>query len=401
MTMTTTKEEATPADDVEVMIPIQLTRSGWRAVSAAISSEIFQREHGSLWHADAAAKRERPRLAALRAFIAQITFVALTLALLASPARAAESIVVIVADDLRTQDLAFMPELTALAARGAGFSSALAYPLCTPSRVSLLTGEAPDRHGILTNDVRLFDRNTPTLGTRLQAAGWRTAMFGKWMNKMARLPEEERRFPGWDRWLGLVKHSDYGRDQTRVLGNRTTDFLRDCEAAGVPCFAYVAPAAPHGPNFGPEDCDATIPPIEGEWEPHRWSQRLSSICGLDRMIGKIARRAPTWLIVVGDNGYMAENGRAGKNELVIDAVRVPLVVVGPNVGAGRDRREIVSLMDVHATVLDLAGIAPSAADGQTLSPLLPEPVAGVSPPAWSGTLLLMSEAPSPGDDDEE
>ena len=395
--MTTTNEITTPSDEVEVLVPIRLSRRGWRSVGSAIRSEIYRIEFGSRNGAKAHAY-----LGALHDFLAQITLTALALIVLAAPARAAESIVVVVADDLRVQDLAFMPELTALAERGAGFSSALAYPLCTPSRISLLTGQAPDRHGILTNDVRLFDRNTPTLGTQLQAAGWRTAMFGKWLNKMGRLPEEERRFPGWDRWTGLVKHSDYGREQTKVLGNRTSDFLRDCGADDVPCFAYVAPASPHGPNFGPEDCDATIPPVEGEWEPRRWNQRLSSICGLDRMIGKIARREPTWLIVVGDNGYMAENGRTGKNELVIDAVRVPLVVVGPNVGAGRDRREIVSLMDVYATILDLAGVTPGEApDGQTLSPLFPEPVAGVSPAPWSGTLMLMSEAPSPGDDDEE
>lgn len=397
--MTTTEAEREALDEIEVGVLIRLPRRGWRSLAIAARSEIFRIEQGSRWTDRA---REAGHLASLRRFLAQITLAALALAFLATPARAADSIALIVADDLRVQDLAYMPELTALAARGASFSSALTtFPLCTPARASLLTGQAPERHGILTNDVRLFDRDTPTLGTRLQAAGWRTAMLGKWMNKMPTLPESERRFPGWDSWFLLVKHSDLGREQTKVLGNRGADFLRDCERDGVPCFLYLAPASPHGPNFGPEDCDAAIPPVEGDFsDDQRWRQRLSSICGLDRMIGKIARREPTWLIVVGDNGFMVENGRSGKHEFVVDALRVPLVVVGPNVGAGRDRREIVSLMDVHATVLDLAGVASGeASDGKTIAPLLPEPVPGVDPAPWNGMLVLMSEAPSPGDEE--
>lgn len=283
-----------------------------------------------------------------------------------------QSVVMIVADDLRDQDIQYMPSVQRLAAEGVRFTAAMTpYPLCTPSRVSLLTGLSPEHHGVYANDSRLIDPSWPTLGSRFKEHGWRTGLVGKFANNKTHLPIPRQ--AGWDTWQVLQTHRDFGRDQTKVLANRGATFLRDCRADQVDCFLYLAPASPHGPNYGPEECDAVPVPAIPEGtvvRQERWNQRMSSICGLNLMVEKILRQNPTWVIFVSDNGYAMSNGKEGKNELLYDSVRVPLVVHGPGL-VPQSREELVSLMDIHALTLDLAGIAvPLGIDGKTMRPLL-------------------------------
>jgi arylsulfatase A-like enzyme len=303
----------------------------------------------------------------LKNLLLALPFLLLSVAAGAQP----QSIVMIVADDLRDQDIQYLPSVQRLAAEGVRFTSAVTpYPLCTPSRVSLLTGLTPERHGAYVNDYRLIDPSWPTLGTRFKEHGWRTGVVGKFANnKLHGVPIP--RYPGWDTWQVLVDHDDFGRDQTKVLANRGADFLRDCRTDQVNCFLYLAPAAPHGPNPGPVECDAVpVPPKPVGVSEVRWNQRLSSICGLNLMVEKILRQSPTWVIFLSDNGYAMSNGKLGKNELLFDSVRVPLVVHGPGL-VPQSREELVSLMDIHALALDLAGFAaPLGIDGKTMRPLL-------------------------------
>lgn len=326
---------------------------------------------------------------------------ALAMVLLSAlPALAAPTIVVIVADDMREQDVQVVPSLQQIAADGTAFDASIStFPLCTPSRMTLLTGWHQQRHGVYVNDAGLTDPAWPTLATRLHDAGWRTAMVGKYANKMRNLA---RRPDGWDRWFALDKHSDYGREQTQVLANRASDFLRECKADGVPCFVYVAPAAPHGPNFGPSpECDSapSLPLPEGG-DAQRWRQRMSSLCGLNLLVSKVRRVAPAdaWVLALSDQGYMMENGRAGKNETVWDALRTTLRIAGPGIPVGMHRREVVTLADVHATVLDLAGVQVQDGDidGQSLLPMLHAPAD--APPVWQPFVLIEAGATSAGEE---
>ena len=114
-------------------------------------------------------------------------------------------VVLVVVDDLGWADLSCMPDgrhdtpaLDALAARGTLFPQATANaPNCAPARAALMTGQWTTRHGIFTvgpskrgtADQRLLEppvnrTSLPTaahtLAERLQAAGWDTALVGKW-----------------------------------------------------------------------------------------------------------------------------------------------------------------------------------------------------------------------------
>jgi len=315
--------------------------------------------------------------------------------LLATPSLASQpTIVLIVADDMAVSDLAATPSIRSIAERGASFDAALTpFPLCSPSRTSLLTGLAPRTHGVYANDAALFDPSWPTLGTRLGAAGYRTALIGKLLNRVHNL-----RAPlgGWDEYRPLAKHSDFESDQSTVLANRASNFLRDAARDGVPAFVYLAPVAPHGPNRGPSpECDApTMLPQDGTVDDRTWFRRMSSLCGLDRLVEKIDRVAgpDAYVVVLSDNGWMQSNGRTGKHETVLGAVRVPLAIRGPGIAAGRVREEIVTLMDVHATVLALAGVAPSG-DGRSLTQLLGVD-ANDEPEPWTPTVVIESVPPT-------
>lgn len=86
------------------------------------------------------------------------------------------------AEDIQT------PNIDALAASGTKFNHVYSMPQCTPSRVSLLTGQYPFRHGWVNHwDVPRWgggahfdERRNPALVTRIRSAGYKTCIAGKW-----------------------------------------------------------------------------------------------------------------------------------------------------------------------------------------------------------------------------
>jgi len=311
--------------------------------------------------------------------------VAVALAFLALSACTASAeprpdVVLILADDLHVGDVArAMPRVTELAEQGARFDAAFVpYPLCGPSRISFLTGKLPRTHGFYTNDPTGFDASD-TIATRLQGAGYHTTALGKLLNKHHLATNINA---GWTAFLPFEAHDDHGTEQSDVL---TQQALAAMSGPG-PSFVYVGAVAPHGPLAGPPRCAAReIPPRPATVTEKRWAQRMSALCGLDDLVASIveARGQNTYVILAADNGWMyGEAGRVGKQELVLDAAQIPLIVWGPGIVPAR-RREMVSLLDVTATILRLANVGRSGVEGQTLLPLLRD-----SDERWGGTLVL-------------
>ena len=122
------------------------------------------------------------------------------IALLAAPAfavvaeRRTPNVVIILADDLGYGDLTCYgcpdtrtPNLDRMAAEGAKFTSAYAYaPVCSPTRVSLLTGQYQQRQGnafeayLGGGSPGLDGTKQKTLGTPLKEVGYQTTLLGKW-----------------------------------------------------------------------------------------------------------------------------------------------------------------------------------------------------------------------------
>jgi N-acetylglucosamine-6-sulfatase len=203
--------------------------------------------------------------------------VLLTLGLSGSKPRDAEAlttkpnIVFILADDMRYDDLQFMPQTKALLKdQGMSFENAfVSNALCCPSRATIMRGQYSHNTGVWTNGNstvggwQAYKRNGGELdnvATRLAGAGYRTGLFGKYLNGYKATTGKP---PGWYKWFAHVNGISYYNYQinddgkTKQYGSSSTDYEVDVIAeqaetfidtsatAGVPFFAYVAPIAPH------------------------------------------------------------------------------------------------------------------------------------------------------------
>lgn len=180
------------------------------------------------------------------------------------------NLILIVADDLDADSIAFMPRLkTLLADQGQTYTNFfVTNPICCPSRASILLGRYPHNHQVLTNQpprggfprFRDLGHERSTIATWLKGAGYRTAFFGKYLNGY---PDENRAYvpPGWDEWGALTSGryfsyqiNENGRIaryrngpedyETDVLARKATTFIRHT-ADRQPFFIFLAPSAPH------------------------------------------------------------------------------------------------------------------------------------------------------------
>ena len=120
----------------------------------------------------------------------------------------APNVVLITTDDQTLASLRVMKRTrAALGHRGATLETYVAsYPLCCPARTTWITGQYPHNHGVIDNrpdtgggyeNLREPDRVLPAW---LDAAGYDTALVGKWIHNYPELVPP----PGWDDWRGLV-----------------------------------------------------------------------------------------------------------------------------------------------------------------------------------------------------
>ncbi|WP_199514710.1 sulfatase-like hydrolase/transferase [Nucisporomicrobium flavum] len=371
-----------------------------------------------------------------------------------TPAAGRPNIVLVLTDDLSMNLVRYMPHVLAMQRRGASFANyTVTDSLCCPSRASMLTGKFPHNTGIFTNHgadggFRLFHRKgleKSTFATDLQAAGYRTAFFGKYLNEY----QPKGRFvpPGWTDWHaggnayrnfdydlnenGQVRHygtapADYLTD---VVGAKASAFIRDAAAARTPFLVEVATYAPHSPYTpAPRDARAfpgltaprspafeALPSDAPAWLAGRaplgaqqrgwldviFRQRVQAVQAVDRMVASLQRSlsaagvaGSTMLVFTSDNGYHLGEYRLapGKQTAFDTDVRVPLVVSGPGVPAGRVVREPVTNIDLRPTFGELAGASvPADVDGRSFVPLL----AGAGPVPWRKAALVEHHHPDP------
>ena len=189
------------------------------------------------------------------------------------------NIIFILTDDQPYETVQFMPTVRdVLLGDGVNFENAfITTPLCCPSRASILTGEYVHNHKVYTNRAPLGGApkfvDESTIGTWMQAAGYRTAYFGKYLNDYNALTPEGYVPPGWDEWVAFWGRSpaddDVGSDSfyknysvsengevvayTQENALFGTDFVTqksvDYIAANrnVPFFLFVGYYAPHSP----------------------------------------------------------------------------------------------------------------------------------------------------------
>jgi N-acetylglucosamine-6-sulfatase len=379
------------------------------------------------------------------------------------PAQAATqpNIIFIITDDMRKDDLnpTYMPQTTKqLVEKGRSFQNAfVSNPLCCPSRATIMRGQYGHNTKIWFN-TNIFDPDPnvhdggwlgyngngyekDNVATHLKAAGYRTGLFGKYLNGYVDATDNTPPL-GWDRWFafktlhyygydvndqGTIKHfgsknSDYS---TNVLNTQVQDFIRTNAAPGKPpIFAYVAPYAPHDPaKPGPGD-QTTFNGIKAPRAPisfneqdvtdkppwiqslrrltsddianidQRHENRIESLQAVDRLVAAVVSTlgqqgvlSNTYIVFTSDNGFHHGEHRIqqGKARPYEEDIRVPLVIRGPNVPPGSSIEELVLNADYFPTFMDLAGAqTPPYVDGRSLLPVL----TGSATTSWRTAILI-------------
>lgn len=128
------------------------------------------------------------------------------------------NILVVLADDQDAGMVSVMPAVQAWAAQGVTFSNAYTTsPLCAPSRATWITGQWPHNHGVKVNAKAYAAMGYgDTLPVWLQAAGYSTAWFGKFLNGYGSMnaPGQSGQPchevpPGWTAWAAFVATPHY------------------------------------------------------------------------------------------------------------------------------------------------------------------------------------------------
>jgi choline-sulfatase len=333
------------------------------------------------------------------------------------------------------------PNIDALAAGGARFERAYACtPVCSPSRMTWITGRLPAAHTVqdwLVPDdsfgpkaVAWLDGH-PTYSETLAKNGYTLGMCGKW--HMGQDEQAQRGFTYWATVPGgggpykdveFVKNGERVKTQgfkTDRVGDFALEFLDRQRGKEDPFYLLVPFYAPHTPfDYQPEEYRAHYDNSDfscyprGEGHPrinrglrnHLNNQKSMQsysalISGADANVGRIVRkleemgvRNDTLIVFTADQGYNAgQHGVWGKGNgtwpfnMYEESIRVPLIWNHPGrIKPGTTPRQMVSSYDYFPTILDYLGIAAPPDPhrvGRSYAPLL----AGRSP-RWNNRLYF-------------
>ncbi len=338
------------------------------------------------------------------------------------------NIVFIVADDLGFADLGcyggrvpVSPVLDRLAAGGLRLTQGYANsPVCSPTRFALMTARYQYRlRGAAEEPINSRSRGSttlglppehPTLASLLKAAGYRTALIGKWHlgypPAFSPLRSGYEEFFGpmsggvdyfshcdsrgtHDLWLGEEEHREEGY-LTDLISRRAVDWIGRVAPGGAPFFLSVHYTAPHWPWETRDDAALAAEVRDNLFHLHGGNIHTyrRMIEHMDEGIGAIMAALEaqgvardTLVVFTSDNGgeRFSDNWPlvGGKMDLTEGGIRVPWIAHWPEVIAtGRVSEQLCMTMDWSATLLDAAGVAPDLAyplDGVSLLPVLHDP----------------------------
>lgn len=333
------------------------------------------------------------------------------------------NVVLILADDLGYGDVGFngcsdipTPNIDSLARDGVRFANGYSsHPFCSPMRAGLMTGKYQHRFGYVNNvafdphnQVMGLPKSERTIASRLQQAGYRTGMVGKWHLGAASPFHPLRRgfefFYGFlggghdyfivDTTIQLSENYKAALDDngnpatldgylTNVLTDQAIKFLAVADD-DRPYFLYVAYNAPHGPLQAPPEAIEQFSSIQ---DPKRRTY-AAMVSVMDQQIGRLLQtiddigdRNNTLVVFLSDNGgpehaNASDNGplRGQKGDVHEGGIHVPFVMRMPGTlpAATVYSHPVISL-DAAQTALGLANVpVEENADGVNLIPFVLE-----------------------------
>jgi arylsulfatase A len=326
------------------------------------------------------------------------------------------NVILIMADDIGFECLSIngstsyrTPVLDSLALNGVNFTKAISQPLCTPSRVKIMTGKYNFRN---YEHFTYLNSNQKTFGNLFKENGYKTAIVGKWQLNGIKIKAVDKNisqdnkrpyefgFDEYSLWQ-LTKTKDLGERFANPLIEQNGKFLpRNENAYGPdivsdyavdfikrnkdnPFFIYYPMLLVHDP-FVPT-------PDSPEWQSLETRSEkdnkyfVDMVAYMDKIIGKIVDELEaqgiaenTLLLFVGDNGThpriisQTENGsiRGGKGNTISHGVNVPMVASWPSIiEKSKSYSGLVNFNDFYATFSDILNVE-NTSDGESLLKIL-------------------------------
>lgn len=291
------------------------------------------------------------------------------------------NVILVMADDQGWGDTGYnghpfvqTPALDHMAASGFVFDRFYAAaPVCSPTRASVMTGRHPIRTRV-TNHGRYMRPEEVTVAESFQAAGYRTAIFGK-VHLGSGQPDSpcNPSAMGFDDWViglnffdndpylsrnGTIEHRQ-GRGSEIAMDDALA-FLRTHHETS-PVFIVVWFPAPHDPHL-------EVPAGPSLYDGQRMAGYYREITLLDQQVGRLRQQLRdlniadnTILWYCSDNGGLNQRtsgGRKKKGSVYEGGLRVPGIIEWPGRQLTGRTDCPVSTCDIYPTLMSLTGVRP-------------------------------------------
>lgn len=267
------------------------------------------------------------------------------------------------------------PVIDSLAREGILFQRAYAVtPLTLPSHTSLFSGTYPPHHGVRDNGGFIVPDEITTLAEIYKSSGYETAGFVAAYVLDARWGLDQ----GFDTYVDdfdvkgqrFIAMGGVQRPANEVI-DKALEWMGQERSA--PFFLWVHLYDPHAPYEAPEPYKSRYP----------GAPYLAEIAFTDNQVGRLiealemtGKKDSTFIVVAADHGEsLGEHGEIQHGFFIYEsATHVPLIISTPfEEIAGVQTNEVVSLIDVMPTILDMTGFEiPEAVQGQSLTSLFLE-----------------------------
>ena len=347
------------------------------------------------------------------------------------------NVLFITADDLRPMLGCYghlemhTPNIDRLAQRGTLFDRAYCqYPLCHPSRVSMLTGLRPQTTKVVSNAAGLRKKvpDALTLPQHFKASGYHTQSVGKiahsvteqddtysWSVPSWRLPVslDLPSIPSWqaldggDDELRDGKFAEYAVEVLEKIQNTQFFLAVGFRKPHLPLYApkkyyelyesenFSLPSSTNPPSNIPAIADRKLPwirnfqdiPDEGPFSDTKTLELIrayaAAVSYMDAQVGRVLNQLDvlgltekTVIVFVGDHGFhLGEHGKWGKNTAFEVSLRSPLIISipgQPHLGVSTDA--LAELVDIYPTLCDACQLPiPPQLEGLSLMPVIRQP----------------------------